>query len=158
MVAFENAFELTFSLIEAEGGLTHGSEVVEDCLSLLANLLRFNVSNQSYFRETGCVKRLTKLLADAIEPQGDEDVPPWILAHRDKNIWGLLAIVQLFLVKGGVSTPASQVAFWQSGLMEQALRTAFSQEFDVRITAKVCCSYPTCIHTTWLTTMTFTRP
>ncbi|KAJ9272846.1 hypothetical protein DTO212C5_1107 [Paecilomyces variotii] len=136
VVAFENAFELTFSLIEAEGGLTHGSEVVEDCLSLLANLLRFNVSNQSYFRETGCVKRLTKLLADAIEPQGDEDVPPWILAHRDKNIWGLLAIVQLFLVKGGVSTPASQVAFWQSGLMEQALRTAFSQEFDVRITAK----------------------
>ncbi|KAL1856695.1 Vesicle-mediated ER to Golgi transport protein [Paecilomyces lecythidis] len=136
VVAFENAFERAFSLIEAEGGLTHGSEVVEDCLSLLANLLKLNVSNQSYFRETGCVKRLTKLLADAIEPQEDEDVPPWILAHRDKNIWGLLAIVQLFLVRGGVSTPASQLAFWQSGLMEQALRTAFSQDFDVRITAK----------------------
>lgn len=137
VVAFENAFERVFSLIEAEGGLTNGSEVVEDCLSLLANLLKFNISNQSYFRETGCVKRLTKLLADAIGAQATEDVPPWILAHRDKNIWGLLAIVQLFLVRGGVSTPASQLAFWQSGLMEQVLRTAFSQQFDVRITSKV---------------------
>ncbi|KAL2004133.1 hypothetical protein VTN02DRAFT_6597 [Thermoascus thermophilus] len=137
VVAFENAFERIFSLIEAEGSLTHGSEVVEDCLSLLANLLQLNISNQSYFRETGCVKRLVKLLADATrEQEAEEDIPPWILAHRDKNLWGLLAIVQIFLVRGAVSTPANQVAFWQNGVMEQVLRTAFSQEFNVKITAK----------------------
>lgn len=137
-MAFENAFELTFSLIEAEGSLTHGSMVVADCLSLLGNLLALNVSNQSYFRETGCVKKLGVLLAEANREQEKEDgVPEWALEHRDKNLWGLLAIVQLFLVKGGISTPVNQSAFWQNGVMEQVLRTAFNTSFDVRIRAKV---------------------
>ncbi|KAK2768216.1 hypothetical protein FQN54_000068 [Arachnomyces sp. PD_36] len=137
LVAFENAFERVFAMIEAEGSLTHGSSIVEDCLSLLGNLLQLNVSNQSYFRETGCVKMLAKLLADATkEQETDDGVPEWALAHRDKNIWGLLAIVQLFLVKGGISTPVNQAAFWQSGVMEQVLRMAFIQNFDVRIRTK----------------------
>ncbi|PYI29857.1 intracellular protein transport protein [Aspergillus indologenus CBS 114.80] len=137
LVAFENAFDLIFSLIEAEGALNHGSEVVEDCLSLLANLLRLNISNQSYFRETGCVKRLAKLLADANQDQESEDQTlQWTFAHRDKNIWGLLVIIQLFLVKGGVNTPANQMAFWNHGVMEQVLSTAFGQRFNVNVTAK----------------------
>ncbi|OAX85373.1 hypothetical protein ACJ72_00262 [Emergomyces africanus] len=137
LVAFENAFELIFSLIEAEGSLTHGSMVVADCLSLLGNLLALNVSNQSYFRETGCVKRLGVLLADANREQEKANgVPEWALEHRDKNLWGLLAIVQLFLVKGGISTPVNQSAFWQNGVMEQVLRTAFNTSFDIRIRAK----------------------
>ena len=39
-----------------EGGI-----VVEDCLNFAANLLRNNDSNQSYFRETGCVAKLGSL-------------------------------------------------------------------------------------------------
>ncbi|GKZ53266.1 hypothetical protein AnigIFM60653_005068 [Aspergillus niger] len=137
LVAFENAFDLIFSLIETEGALTHGSEVVEDCLSLLANLLRLNISNQSYFRETGCVKRLAKLLADVNQEQDlEEPTPQWALAHRDKNLWGLLVIVQLFLIKGGVNTPANQTAFWNNGVMEQVLNTAFGQRFNVNVTSK----------------------
>jgi hypothetical protein len=139
LVAFENAFDLVLSLIEKEGALSHGSEVVEDCLSLLANLLRLNISNQSYFRETGCVKRLATFLADANhEQESDESAQQWSLAHRDKNIWGLLVIIQLFLVRGGINTPANQMAFWQSGVMEQVLSTAFSQRFSVNVTSKVC--------------------
>lgn len=137
LVAFENAFEILFSLIEAEGTLTHGTEVVEDCLSLLAHLLRFNVSNQSFFRETGCVKKVTKLLSDCEqETEGDEQAPPWALIHRDKNVWGLLAIIQLFLVRGGVGTPANQTAFWQNGVTEQVLSIAFGQKFSVSVTSK----------------------
>ncbi|KAB8068453.1 p115 like vesicle tethering protein [Aspergillus leporis] len=137
LVAFENAFDLVLSLIEKEGALSHGSEVVEDCLSLLANLLRLNISNQSYFRETGCVKRLATFLADANhEQESDESAQQWSLAHRDKNIWGLLVIIQLFLVRGGINTPANQMAFWQSGVMEQVLSTAFSQRFSVNVTSK----------------------
>ncbi|OJJ73536.1 hypothetical protein ASPBRDRAFT_121504 [Aspergillus brasiliensis CBS 101740] len=137
LVAFENAFDLIFTLIEAEGALTHGSEVVEDCLSLLANLLRLNISNQSYFRETGCVKRLAKLLTDVNQQQeSEEPTPQWALAHRDKNLWGLLVIVQLFLIKGGVNTPANQTAFWNNGVMEQVLNTAFGQRFNVNVTSK----------------------
>ncbi|OJJ49984.1 hypothetical protein ASPZODRAFT_1083071 [Penicilliopsis zonata CBS 506.65] len=137
LVAFENAFDLIFSLIEAEGSLTHGSDAVVDCLTLLANLLRLNISNQSYFRETGGIKRLAKLLADSNqEEETDQPPPSWMLAHRDKNIWGLLAIVQLFLVRGGLSTPINQTAFWQSGVLKQALRTAFSQRFTVNVISK----------------------
>lgn len=143
MVAFENAFEILFSLIEAEGTLTHGTEVVEDCLSLLAHLLRFNVSNQSFFRETGCVKKVTKLLSDCEqETEGDELAAPWALVHRDKNVWGLLAIIQLFLVRGGVGTPANQTAFWQNGVTEQVLSIAFGQKFSVSVTSKVDFSLP----------------
>ena len=139
LVAFENAFERVFALIEAEGSLTHGSAIVEDCLSLLGNLLQLNASNQSYFRETGCVKKLAKLLADATkEQEADDGVPEWALGHRNKNLWGLLAIVQLFLVKGGISTPVSQATFWQNGVMEQVLRMAFSRDFNVKIKTKVC--------------------
>lgn len=137
-MAFENAFEILFSLIEAEGTLTHGTEVVEDCLSLLAHLLRFNVSNQSFFRETGCVKKLTKLLSGCEqEMEGEEPAPPWALVHREKNVWGLLAIIQLFLVRGGVGTPANQTAFWQNGVTEQVLSIAFGQKFSVNVTSKV---------------------
>ena len=45
LVAFENAFEILFVIIEQEGGVD-GGIVVQDCLQLLANLLRYNSSNQ----------------------------------------------------------------------------------------------------------------
>jgi intracellular protein transport protein USO1 len=138
LVTFENGFERIFSLIEVEGSLTHGSEVVEDCLSLLANLLRLNVSNQSYFRETGCVKRLANLLANATRTKQVEDnIPEWSSARRDKNLWGLLAIIQLFLVRGSINTSVNQIAFWQNGVVEQVLHIALSQGSNANITAKV---------------------
>ncbi|KAJ6001488.1 hypothetical protein N7522_006715 [Penicillium canescens] len=137
LVAFENAFEILFSLIEAEGALSLGTEVVEDCLSLLAHLLRFNVSNQSFFRETGSIKRVTALLHECQqEPEGDEPVPQMTQLHRDKNVWGLLAIIQLFLIRGGMSTPINQTAFWQNGVTEQVLSIAFGQRFSVNVTSK----------------------
>ena len=137
-MAFENAFDYIFSLIDAEGSLAYGTEVVEDCLSLLANLVRLNAPNQSYFRETGYVKELAKLLTIVNkEEESEEPIPQWALAHRAKNVWGVLAIIQLFLVRGGVSTPVNQFAFWQFGVTEQALHTAFSQGFAVKVTSKV---------------------
>ncbi|KAF7717484.1 Uncharacterized protein PECH_007962 [Penicillium ucsense] len=138
LIAFENAFEIIFSLIEAEGALTLGTEVVEDCLTLLAHLLKFNVSNQSFFRETGCSKNLTKLLHECqMEPaQADDSPAQWTALHRDKNVWGLLAIIQLFLVRGGLGTPTNQTIFWQNGVTEQVLSIAFGQKFSVNVTAK----------------------
>jgi intracellular protein transport protein USO1 len=44
-VAFENAFDILFTIIEQEGGVD-GGIVGQDCLSLLGNLLRYNSSNQ----------------------------------------------------------------------------------------------------------------
>lgn len=141
LVAFENAFDILLDLITKEGALTLGTEVVEDCLSLLAHLLKFNVSNQSFFRETGCGKKVRHLLHECQqEPEGDEPLPQSIVDHRDKNVWGLLAIIQLFLIRGGMSTPANQNNFWQNGVTEEVLSIAFGQKFSVRVTSKVSCS------------------
>ena len=65
IVAFENAFDRLFEIIEAEGW-TDGGIVVEDCLRLCLNLLRNNPSNQTFFKEGGYINRL-KLAFDVFE-------------------------------------------------------------------------------------------
>ncbi|KAG8528196.1 uncharacterized protein KY384_007113 [Bacidia gigantensis] len=137
LVAFENAFDRIFGIIDAEGALTQGGISVQDCLSLLANLCRLNVSNQSYFRETGWVKKLTSLLSDAVrEEDSKEGVAEWTRPQRDKNVWGLLAVLRLFLVRGSLGTQANQVSFWQNGILVQVLDIAFRDSFDVPIRAE----------------------
>ena len=137
VVAFENAFDRIFALIDAEGSLTHGSMIIQDCLTLLANLLKLNVSNQSYFREIGCVSRLAGLLAGVAEEEESGDgVPIWARPQRDMNVWGLLAIVQLFLIPGAQGTPLNQSAFWKSDTLLQVLRLAFNSRFGVAVRAK----------------------
>lgn len=137
LVAFENAFDRIFGIIDAEGSLTHGGIAVQDCLSLLANLLRLNVSNQSYFRETGWVKKLHSLLKESLREQDSLDsVADWARPQRDKNVWGLLAVLQLFLIKGSIGTQANQISFWQSGVLTQVLDIAFHRSIDVSIRAE----------------------
>ena len=137
-MAFENAFDRVFAIIDAEGALTHGGITVQDCLSLLANLLRLNISNQSYFRETGWVKKLASLLRDAItEQDSQEGVAEWARSQRDKNVWGVLAVLRLFLLRGSLGTQANQLSFWQNGILIQILDIAFRESFDVPIRAEV---------------------
>lgn len=137
VVAFENAFDRVFALMDAEGSLTHGSAIIQDCLTLLANLLKLNISNQSYFREIGAVSNLARLLSGVAEEEESEDgVSDWARPQRDMNVWGLLALVQLFLVPGAQGTPLNQSAFWKSGIVLQVLNIAFSPKFGVDIRAK----------------------
>jgi hypothetical protein len=76
IVAFENGFERLFEILVSEGGSDGGQLInvfvpvramfhneylvvtVEDCLSVLLNLLKSNPSNQSYFREGSYIRRL----------------------------------------------------------------------------------------------------
>ncbi|KAL9094187.1 MAG: hypothetical protein Q9165_003602 [Trypethelium subeluteriae] len=106
LVAFENAFDRVFRLIEAEGSLLHGGIIVQDCLSLLANLIRGNASNQSLFRESGCVKRVLELLPggsrDGTLPDGDGEENDFENPQKAKNIWGLLAIIRMFFIQGNM--------------------------------------------------------
>lgn len=138
LVAFENAFERILRVVVSDGGLAEGGRVVEDCLILLANLLRINPSNQTLFRETGCVARLTGLLKNAYQPaEGDErEIAPWAEEQRNRNVYALLAVVRLFLVGGAVGTPQNQAAFWQHGLLFHALQLAFNYDADTTIKAE----------------------
>ena len=138
LVAFENAFDRTFGIINIEGSLTHGGVVVQDCLSLLANLLRLNPSNQSFFRETGWMSRLTGIMQKAIQEQDSPDtVAEWATAQRNKNLWGLLSVVRLFLCGGGLVTQANQSSFWQNGVGFQILEIAFHPSMDLDVKSEV---------------------
>ena len=111
---------------------------VQDCLSLLANLLRLNASNQSYFRETGWVTKLATLLNEAIREEDSKDgVADWARSQRDKNLWGLLAIIRLFLLQGSIGTMANQRSLWKSGVLEQVLEVSFHPSIDMTIRAEV---------------------
>ena len=45
ILAFEGAFEKLLNIVASEGGI-EGGIVVQDCLTTIDGLLRFNVSNQ----------------------------------------------------------------------------------------------------------------
>lgn len=137
LVAFESAFDRVFSLIQLEGGLTQGGIVVQDCLELLSNLVRYNPSNQSLFRESGCVTKLAELLRTTnSESSGQADGDIWPSPQRDKNIWGILAVIRFFLVDGSVSTQPNQVAFSKHGLLQQVLNLAFSGSIELSVRAE----------------------
>ncbi|KAF2874378.1 p115 like vesicle tethering protein [Massariosphaeria phaeospora] len=129
LFVFEGAFEKVFAIMEADGGLTQGGMTVQDCLSLLANLVRFNASNQTTLRETGGVSKFVVLLPGAKKPKkpraSTEEADDWVSPQSDKNVWGLLVILRMFLVRGSTSTPPNQNAFQKHGLLQQVLNMAF---------------------------------
>lgn len=84
IIAFENAFERLLNIIVNEGA-TDGGIIVQDCLQLTLNLLRYNVSNQNFFRETSCIQMLRYLLvcrASSPDSSGVSEVP---LTHETNN-------------------------------------------------------------------------
>jgi hypothetical protein len=127
---FEDVFRHIFAMIQADGGLTQGGIVVQDCLSLLATLVRFNTSNQTYFQKMEYQAQFAALL-----PGGKKQAKPraasetnlddWVSPQSDKNVWGLLVIMRMFLLKGGAATPSNQAAFEKYGLVRQLLNIAF---------------------------------
>lgn len=138
LVAFENAFDRVFAIIDNEGSLTNGGVVVQDCLSLLANLLRLNASNQSFFRETGGVPKVAAILAQALKDETSPDtVNEWNASQRDKNLWGFMSIIRLFLLGGSVNTQMNQSTFWQNGVVFQMLEIGFHATLPAPIRAEV---------------------
>jgi predicted nucleic acid-binding Zn-ribbon protein len=129
LFVFEDAFTKVFNMVHADGGLLQGGIVVQDCLSLLASLIRFNASNQTNIREMGHLARFAALLPGAKKPKKSRAMPEeeddWTSPQSDKNIWGLLAIMRMFLVKGSAGTPQNQTAFQKHGLLRQLLNIAF---------------------------------
>lgn len=121
-------------MIEQEGGLKQGGIVIQDCLDLLANLVRQNSSNQSLFRESGCVMKLAQSLKSSHEKAGgEEDNDDFPNPQMLKNLWGILAVIRLFLVSGSVGTNLNQKTFQKHGLLQEILDLAFRSTTDPAI-------------------------
>lgn len=136
-IAFQGAFQKIFAIIAAEGGLSEGDRIVEDCLVLLVNLLRLNPSNQYTFREEGYTSNLSQLLKSTYELGKEaEEVAQWAQQQGARNTYALLAIVRLFLTPGEKETPQNQRVFSHQGVLYHALQLAFAQAADVSIRAE----------------------
>ncbi|KAF7294067.1 hypothetical protein MKEN_01453100 [Mycena kentingensis (nom. inval.)] len=72
VLAFEGAFEKLFNIVKQEQGVD-GGVVTQQALECVDSLLRFNTSNQSYFRETALPPVLCTLL----------NYPPNLPMHED---------------------------------------------------------------------------
>lgn len=70
LIAFEGAFEKLIDVVALEGRI-EGGVVVQDALDALVALLKYNVSNQNYFRETLSVPLLAPLLFYPPPPSSD---------------------------------------------------------------------------------------
>ncbi|KAK3706615.1 Vesicle-mediated ER to Golgi transport protein [Vermiconidia calcicola] len=129
IVAFEDVFGKVFTLIQLEGGLAEAGITAQDCSSLLANLVKGSASNQTMFRESGCVIQLAQLLQQAFPPTEREAA--YVTQGREKSSFGLLQLLRLFLVPGESSTSQNQAAFFRAGTAQLLIDLGF--EADLRI-------------------------
>lgn len=91
IVAFENAFDKLYDVINEEG-CTDGGIVVEDCLILMLNLLKNNSSNQQFFREGSYIQRIAPMfiLSPDIEDIG-------MTPQKVSNLHCLLQIIRVLV-------------------------------------------------------------
>ncbi|EMD01169.1 hypothetical protein BAUCODRAFT_567079 [Baudoinia panamericana UAMH 10762] len=126
IVAFDDVFVKVFALIRAEGGLADAGVVAQDCLSLLANLIKGSASNQTMFRESGCVAQMIRLLQEGSPPEDLESA--YVRQGREKAAWGLLQLLALFLEPGERISAQNQTSFFRAGAAQVLIGLAFSAE------------------------------
>ncbi|KIJ51264.1 hypothetical protein M422DRAFT_158428 [Sphaerobolus stellatus SS14] len=123
ILAFEGAFEKLFNIVVAEGGI-EGGIVVQDSLTIVDGLLRFNVSNQSYFRETSLLLQLIALLFFPANLPPDQPAPQEFALQfwppqKSTNANLIIGILGMLVgSKGG--NAAEQYTIWRC-LLELAL-------------------------------------
>lgn len=83
LIAFEGAFEKLLDVVAQEGRI-EGGVVVQDALEALEALLRYNVSNQNYFRETLSIPLLAPLLF--YPPPLPPNAPAHLASTRDQQL------------------------------------------------------------------------
>ncbi|KAH9473153.1 hypothetical protein Pst134EA_000231 [Puccinia striiformis f. sp. tritici] len=121
IIAFEGGFDRLFHIIDVEGGIGAGGIVVQDCLLCVGQLLRYNVSNQNYFRETSCIPHLAPML---LFPPAQDPHPvaldsfatqPWS-EQKLNNALLVLALARTLVSGAGAGKIANQRALLIGGL------------------------------------------
>lgn len=124
--AFEGAFEKLFELIFSEGGIIGGEALVEDALLVAINMLRFNPSNQNFFRESPCLPKL-KLLLHPLNENATASVQIF------SNYKALAELVCLLCDKDSPSLGSHQSALFKAGIFEPLIETAFHKSLSSKI-------------------------
>ncbi|XP_025207889.1 general vesicular transport factor p115 [Melanaphis sacchari] len=111
ILAFENAFDRLFDVIQEEGN-ADGGIVVQDCLNLMFTLLRNNISTQNFFKEGNFISRILPLLQ---LPAVDE----WPI-QRINNVHSVLQIIRTLVspTNPAQATSSCQQAMFTSGILK----------------------------------------
>lgn len=136
IVAFESAFDKIFDIISAEG-YTDGGVVVEDCLLVLQNLLRNNVSNQNFFKEGRFIQRLLPFLPEQSD-DSDSEWPP----QKTSNVLFLLQVIRALVSPTNpfqVTSSAQKVMF-SSGLLERLCNLLMVSGISTELLAETICT------------------
>eukprot|EP00795_Rhopilema_esculentum_P008104 gene8104-14020_t len=114
IVAFENAFDRLFEVISDEG-FSDGGVVTEDCLILMHNLIKSNVSNQNFFREGSYIQKLIHFF-DFGEPSEDR---VWS-EPKVNNVLLMLQLIRLLVSPSNPvqATSSSQKVMQSCGLLK----------------------------------------
>ncbi|ORZ40659.1 hypothetical protein BCR44DRAFT_1423535 [Catenaria anguillulae PL171] len=122
IVAFQNAFDLLFHLLQSDP--TVDPVTGHDCLQLIHNLMRLNPSNQNLFRESGCVPKLGENASPstASRPatlQGALSSPTPFAWTKDQQTTclHLLSVVRALIVPNASSSRAAQDALAAASIL-----------------------------------------
>ncbi|TPX37537.1 hypothetical protein SmJEL517_g00638 [Synchytrium microbalum] len=143
IIAFENAFERLLSIIRDEGA-TDGGIIAQDCLTLTQNLLRHNVSNQNYFRESSCIQLIPSLLISRVL-SGDPPVAIEVTLTHEANSWQpqkvvntglILELIRILVMPNNPNTPMNQNVMNSVHLITPVLDLAMSQTIPTKVKAQ----------------------
>jgi hypothetical protein len=130
IVAFENAFERLFAILLEEGAV-EGGIIVQDCLQLMHNLLRYNSSNQNLFRETSCIKMVPKLFScrrddprkGIIDVALTDPSTEWT-DQKIKNAIFVIELIRILVTGKNQNTNINQTLLGQSDMVPVLFETA----------------------------------
>uniref|UniRef100_A0A915PK69 General vesicular transport factor p115 n=1 Tax=Setaria digitata TaxID=48799 RepID=A0A915PK69_9BILA len=155
LLAYENAFQLLFDVIDVE---PMESIVIEDCLYVILNLLRKNPKNQQLFREASLIQKLAVLLNSFLYGrEGEEDLSQRDYEWQKQKIANVIFLLQV--VRSLVSpqensqnnTHAAQKAISQSGMLKNLCSVLLSEigatvevltEAIITVAEVICGDYP----------------
>lgn len=106
IVAFENAFDKILDVITEEG-CTDGGIVVEDCLILMLNLLKNNISNQQFFKEGSYIQRIAPMFV--LSPEIEEVV---MTPQKVSNLHCMLQVIRVLVSPNNpqqISAPCKKI-------------------------------------------------
>ncbi|KAF9928458.1 hypothetical protein FBU30_002360 [Linnemannia zychae] len=137
IVAFENAFERLLAIIDEEGAIS-GGIIVQDCLQLVQNLLRYNVSNQNYFRETSCIQRIPALFnEEIIDDNGryDNSMKDVWSDQKGNNMIMVLELIRVLVVPDHSNTTPNQKSMSQCGILQLLINVSLTSNAPQRVKA-----------------------
>ena len=131
IIAFENAFERLIAIVREEG-YSDGGIVVEDCVSIMLNLLKGNNSNQAFFREASLIQSLVPFFEFTL-PQGSSE-SSWS-PQKVANVYHMLRLIRSLVSHKNPqqATTSCQRIMHQCGLLKHLCGFMFASGVPTEI-------------------------